>query len=317
MAPAFSRILLAYDESAGSRVALRYACALAESGATLVVAHASAGTNFIASAAKAGGFPPIDPQPMIDAVDESGDAVLRAAVDACAALGIAAERVFAHGNPVDAVVAAGRQVNADVIVVGTHARKGIARAVQGSVAESILRASDVPVLVVTRHVKAPRSTPVFQRALVAVDESDPSTAALAVAARFATGFGTRLTLCNANDLDGVEFGDNDAEFIDADISAAVTFFLKRAAAVKNIAPFLDDEIVVEGEPAGAIEHAAMQRNCDVIIVGSHGRRGIERLFDGSVAEAVVRSSALPVLVVPVHHDADQVETHPARRDKTA
>jgi nucleotide-binding universal stress UspA family protein len=297
MAPAFSRILLAYDESEASRMALRYACGLAESGAALAVTHPMRESNFIASAATAGGFPPIDPKPMIDAVDESGDFFLKAAVHACGALGIAAEKVFAHGPPVDAVGGAGRQVHADLIVVGTHARKGIARAVHGSVAESILRTSEVPVLVITRHMKAPRNKPVFRRALVAIDESDPSTAALLIAARLATGAGTRLTLCNVDD--SADFGDDDAQSLEPDVSAAVAFFFERATAVKDIAPFLDDEIVVEGEPANAIEHAAMQRNCDVIIVGSHGRRGLQRLWDGSVAETVARSSAVPVLVVPV------------------
>jgi len=137
MTPAFSRILLAYDESEASRMALRYTCGLAESGAALAVTHAMRESNFIASAATAGGFPPIDPKSTIDAVDESGDFVLKAAVHACGALGIAAEKVFAHGPPVDAVIGAERQMHADLIVVGTHARKGIARAVHGSVAESI------------------------------------------------------------------------------------------------------------------------------------------------------------------------------------
>jgi len=317
MAPPFARILLAYDESAGSRIALNYACGLVEPGATLSVTHALAQSNFIASAAKAGAFPPTDPQPMIDAVDEFGDGILKTAVEACAALGIVAHKVLAHGAPVDAVVAAAKQVHADLIVVGTHARKGIARAVQGSVAESIVRASDVPVLVVTRHVKLPRSKPVFVRALVAIDESDPSTAALAAAGRLSTGFGTRLTLCNVVDSSGAESGRGDENAIESDVTAAVTFFLARASAAKDIAPFLDDEIVVEGAPADAIEHAARQANCDVIVVGSHRRRGLQRLFDGSVSESVARSSALPVLVVPARHEQSGTETEDAGRREPA
>jgi nucleotide-binding universal stress UspA family protein len=317
MVSAFSRILLAYDESVGSGMALRYACGLAEPDATLAVTHALRESNFIASAATAGGFPPIDPKPMIDAVDESSDSVLKAAVEACAALGIAAEKVFAHGPPADAVVAAGRHVHADIIVVGTHARKGIARALHGSVAESIVRASDVPVLVVTPHVKTPRSQPIFRRALVAIDESHPSTAALSIAARLSTRFGTRLTLCNVDDSNSGKFGGDAAEAIGSDVPAAVAFLLERAAAAKDIAPFLDDEVIVEGEPADAIEHAAMQRNCDVIIVGSHARRGLQRLWDGSVAESVARSSALPVLVVPLQHDASPIDAYAARHHETA
>ena len=112
MAPPFARILLAYDESAGSRIALNYACGLVEPGATLSVTHALAQSNFIASAAKAGAFPPTDPQPMIDAVDEFGDGILKTAVDACAVLGIVAHKVLAHGAAVDAVVAAAEKLTA-------------------------------------------------------------------------------------------------------------------------------------------------------------------------------------------------------------
>jgi nucleotide-binding universal stress UspA family protein len=318
MESAFSRILLAYDDSAASHMALRYACGLAESGATLAITHASGESNFIASAATAGAFPPIDPKPMIDAVNaSSGDSVLEAAVGACEALGIAADKVFAHGAPVDAVVAAGQQVHADMIVVGTHARKGLARVVHGSVAESILRASDIPVLIITGHVKAPQGKPTFRRALVAIDESDPSTAALSIAARLATGFGTRLTLCNVEDPSRTGQNGSAADTAEPSMSESVAFFLERAAAAKDIAAFLDDEIVIEGEPASAIEHAAMQRNCDVIIVGSHARRGLERLWDGSVAETVARSSTLPVLVVPLRHNAARVEAHTARHHETA
>jgi nucleotide-binding universal stress UspA family protein len=316
MAPAFSRILLACDNSAGSRMALRYACQLAESEAALAVTHAVRESNFIASAAAAGAFPPIDPKPMMDAVDESGDSVLKAAVDACAALGVAAKKVFAHGAPSDAVVAVARQIDAELIVVGTHGRKGIGRAFHGSVAEGIVRASDIPVLVITQHTKAPRSEALFRRALVAIDESDPSTAALATAGKLAIGCGTRLILCNVVDSSDADFGPDDEDTIDRDVPGAVAFLLERAAAVKEIAPFLDDEIVIEGEPADAIEHAAMQRNCDIIIVGSHGRRGLRRLWDGSVAETVARSSALPVLVVPRQPGAAGADGRNARRHET-
>jgi nucleotide-binding universal stress UspA family protein len=49
--------------------------------------------------------------------------------------------------------------------------------------------------------------------------------------------------------------------------------------------------------AGALEKAAMQYHADLIIIGTHGRRGIKRLFMGSVAEEVIRRSQVPVLIV--------------------
>jgi nucleotide-binding universal stress UspA family protein len=56
-------------------------------------------------------------------------------------------------------------------------------------------------------------------------------------------------------------------------------------------------ILSEGDPVSAILRCAVQRKCDLIVVGSHGRHGMRRLLAGSVAEHVVRLAMCPVLVV--------------------
>jgi nucleotide-binding universal stress UspA family protein len=55
--------------------------------------------------------------------------------------------------------------------------------------------------------------------------------------------------------------------------------------------------VIGGNPGEALITAAQQRSADLIVVGSHGRHGLQRLFLGSVAEHVVRNAPMPVLVV--------------------
>jgi nucleotide-binding universal stress UspA family protein len=57
------------------------------------------------------------------------------------------------------------------------------------------------------------------------------------------------------------------------------------------------EVVEEGEAAATIVKEAENRSVDVIVVGSHGRTGIKRLFLGSVSEHVVRHAHCPVLVI--------------------
>ncbi len=47
----------------------------------------------------------------------------------------------------------------------------------------------------------------------------------------------------------------------------------------------------------AIEHAANQYHADLIVIGTHGRRGFHRFFFGSIAEMLIRQSQLPVLLV--------------------
>jgi nucleotide-binding universal stress UspA family protein len=297
MAQAFSRILLAYDDSDTSSPALRYACALARTGVPLSVAYAVKESNFVASAATAGFFPPVDPAPMIAAADEENDSVLKGAIGECAGHGVVAKKVFVHGSLADGIVAAARAEHADLIVVGTHGRKGLARTVLGSVAEAILRSSDVPVLVVTRHVKGHEGEAVFQRALVAVDESEPSRAALSVAAHLSSSLRTRLILCTAFEATVLSSG-GAARAAQAEVHAAASQLAERGEHAAGAAPLIDDEIVVSGPPEDVIEPTAIRRNCDLIIVGSHARHGLHRVLEGSVAETVARSCALPVLVVP-------------------
>ena len=57
--------------------------------------------------------------------------------------------------------------------------------------------------------------------------------------------------------------------------------------------------VFEGSPSRKIVRYAEREGCDLIVMGTHGRGGIDRLLLGSVAERVVRSSEVPVLTVRV------------------
>jgi len=70
-----------------------------------------------------------------------------------------------------------------------------------------------------------------------------------------------------------------------------------------------ERCVVEGEPAREILRIANEMGCDLIVMGTHGRRGLTRLLMGSVAEEVVRKSTCPVLTVkvPLTHMNEEVE----------
>jgi nucleotide-binding universal stress UspA family protein len=60
--------------------------------------------------------------------------------------------------------------------------------------------------------------------------------------------------------------------------------------------------VREGDPRRAILDYAAEHKCDWIVMGSHGRRGLERFLMGSVSEAVARHARCSVLIVRVHRD---------------
>ena len=57
--------------------------------------------------------------------------------------------------------------------------------------------------------------------------------------------------------------------------------------------------IVDGSPSTEIVRYAEDADCDLVVMGTHGRGGIDRLLLGSVAETVVRASSVPVLTVRV------------------
>ena len=62
---------------------------------------------------------------------------------------------------------------------------------------------------------------------------------------------------------------------------------------KNIWSFIE-----EGKPSDAILKIADQWETDLIVMGTHGRTGLSRLFMGSVAETVIRQSTKPIFIIP-------------------
>jgi nucleotide-binding universal stress UspA family protein len=63
--------------------------------------------------------------------------------------------------------------------------------------------------------------------------------------------------------------------------------------------------LVEGSPVRDIVDYARDRDCDLVVMGTHGRAGVDRLLLGSVAERIVRQSPVPVLTIRVSRTVDE------------
>jgi nucleotide-binding universal stress UspA family protein len=86
---------------------------------------------------------------------------------------------------------------------------------------------------------------------------------------------------------------------------------------KAAAPWKGKGVAVEtlflkGDPASEIINAASANECDLIVMGTHGRKGIARVLIGSVTEQVIRSSTIPVLAVRVRREEEGGEGAPQR-----
>ena len=143
---AYRRILVAVDGSAASARGLREALRLAKhEHAELCVLHV---VNERVPYTPLAGAPPLD---LFPRMLEAGRGVLDTARRAAAKAGVQARTVLVESSErsvAPSILAQARKQRAEVIVLGTHGRRGMRRLVFGSDAEEVLRASPVPVLMV-------------------------------------------------------------------------------------------------------------------------------------------------------------------------
>lgn len=189
------------------------------------------------------------------------------------------------------------QRDADLIVMGTHGRRGMSRFLLGSVAERIVRLSDSPVLTVAGDAD-PVRMPHVGRLLVPVDFSPRSRQAVREAALLAETFGAELELLHVIDESVLPTAYHaDALMVD-DWSG---LHRRRSTAVleqmaRDLAPGIAVRCRVEvGDPAAVIVDAAAESQ--LVVIATHGLTGIRRLLMGSVTEKVVRLSPTPVFTL--------------------
>lgn len=142
----------------------------------------------------------------------------------------------------------------------------------------------------------PSSPQALSSVLVAVDFGDASARAMGIAGVVASTFGARLLAVHAERFDPPPyFTIEQVARLEAERRAA------QAAAAAHLVQFALNEtaypvtpLIVDEPPVDAILHAAA--GVDLIVVGTHGRRGPGRWWLGSVAERIVRAATVPVLV---------------------
>lgn len=143
----FKTILVAVDGSAVSNCGLEEAISLAtEQGATLWVLHVV--EEFVLAQ---GLDVPVYVEGLWEALRDAGRKTLAKAVAKAAQRGVTTRSVLAEtvGRPVaDVILGQARKCRADLIVLGTHGRRGMSRLVMGSDAEGVVREATVPVLLV-------------------------------------------------------------------------------------------------------------------------------------------------------------------------
>lgn len=151
----------------------------------------------------------------------------------------------------------------------------------------------------------------FNRILVGTDFSKPSNHALDMAISISQIFGSELFLFHA--VAPIVYGDGQfpmpAETITAELEAAKEEMAKLVTGDPRLTGLKVNTTVTCGRAVDLIEEVTKEEKIDLLVLGSHGASGIEKLLLGSVAEAVLRTTSRPVLIVGPH---SHVERHPFR-----
>jgi nucleotide-binding universal stress UspA family protein len=182
-----------------------------------------------------------------------------------------------------------------MIIMGRRGKKGFRRLVMGSTTSWTIGHSPCSVLVVPRNAQVD-----FKSIVVATDGSPHSAAAASEAIGIAKRNSAKLTVIAVVPADIAMPTDIDFAAIQREKLADQEMQVaeKNARAVKDAAQKAGVDaqaFVMSGKPADAIMEIAKDKAADLVVVGSHGRTGLDRLLMGSVAERVIVLSSCAVL----------------------
>jgi nucleotide-binding universal stress UspA family protein len=296
----FQTILIGADFSEGSREAFRAACSLAIASKTRMHVVHVIEPHWI----------PEEPVPFGQAVvgfydakaDGGRDEMLKRRLrDMYApAEPIDVEYHLREGEAAAGILRMAGQLQPDLIVVGTHGRTGLSWLLAGSVATSVFRRAPCPVLAL--HLPEHRRK--FEGIRTILHPTDFSLGckhSLLIARSLARDLGARLVLLHV-----VPYG-----FYANDMTVPVdpTIYQQALLEERHLVDGPDLKYPVEtrlarGDAAEEILRAAAERDCGLIVMGTHGRTGLGRLLMGSITEYVLPRAECPVLAVKTPRRAE-------------
>ena len=279
-----SRVLAAVDFSSPARSAFDYALALAKRhGAELVVVQA---------------VPPEQP------FNREG----RERFALKTSLGRRAEEAqveftyrVQHGDPAEIILLHAQSIRPDVIVIGSHQRRGLDRWRVGSVSERVVAQASVPVLAVPARLRL-AATGDFRHVAVAVDPTAASDAAVEHALQVASAATERITLLHA--VPGFESG-VPPHFYGYGVAEYQSQLVRDARRAMQLAVPVKRESrpaiytrVVRGETATEFSRVLESIGADLLVVGVPRRGIVARALFGTTAARLLRAIDVPVLAIP-------------------
>jgi nucleotide-binding universal stress UspA family protein len=232
---------------------------------------------------------------------EAAQERIRDIAEAFGKRGLTVSTVLAPGSPRTEVAAQAKQWKADLIVVGSRGRGALRRSLLGSVAQAVVRRAPCSVEIVRPPARG-RGAGAAMAILLATDGSEASLEAARSVAGRPWPPGTRVRVMS---VARIAPGPPDSWTIP---SAMLKRFEKpahqaarkaAAAAARILEPagLAVSEAVIQGDPRKCLVDASRADPTDLLVVGSHGRHGLDRLLPGSVSEFVAINAPCSVEVI--------------------
>jgi len=197
----------------------------------------------------------------------------------------------------ETIIDACGKLGSDLVIMGTHGRRGLKHLLLGSVAEEVVRTSPVPVM--TTRADASIAKQDIRKVMVAYDFSPASTAAAQAAAAWSDTLQAELALLHV--IEPVVYPD----FYAVDLLPAKTLERLQQRSQQALEKFARDQLgqdepralVAAGNAAQTIVETAHVEGTDLLVLGTRGLNALEHLLLGSVAENVLRRCRTPVRTV--------------------
>jgi len=294
-------IMVPTDGTGFDREAIRVALRIAErSDAKVRLVRVLATASFFGMAATAEGT--AIAAEVVQSERDRALSELYALAAECRATSQADITVDLHAGPVgDVLQGYARRNDVDLIVISTHGRSGISRLSLGSVTDSLIRHTTIPVLVVkppTSYLN-PQVIEAFKRIVVPLDGSMLAEQILPRVLALAKLEEAEITLLNVlipQSYAQREIVNPNLPWWDKDIAHAQTYLFRVAGRLRRNGVAVTTDIVIGENVASAIGDFAGRERADLIAIATHGRGGLARMLRGSVADAVMHSSRLSMLV---------------------
>jgi nucleotide-binding universal stress UspA family protein len=214
---------------------------------------------------------------------ESKEKALRQHLESVKAIavkeGIVCEIILSQGKEASKlIIDEAVKKNAELIIMGRHGRTGITRIMMGSVTARVIGDAPCKVLVVPRFARIS-----LDRILVPTDGSIYSDLAVREGISIAKRLGSSLIALSVYK--------KDANYELAEATIGIVKELAEKCGVKI------EALTLKGEPHEVIVDTVEKKEAGFMVIGSHGRSGIERLLMGSVTERVIGHAGCPILVV--------------------